>query len=104
MARAFIHPSPKDFTVDAVLYALADPARRNIVVKLQNNCDGMSCVETCEDMSPSTISFHYKILRESGIIRSEKVGVSVRNYLRTEELNKRFPGLLDSILRHHRHK
>lgn len=102
MARAFVHPSPKDFTVDSVLYALADPVRRGIILKLLDNCDGMSCTETCENMSPSTISFHYKVLRESGLIRSEKVGVEVRNTVRSEEMSKRFPGLLDSILKHHK--
>lgn len=63
----------------------------------------MSCSKAaCEELSPSTISFHHKILRESGLIRSEKVGVEVINSLRTEDLNKRFPGLLDSILEFHK--
>lgn len=103
MARTFNHPSLKDITLDGVLYALSDPVRRNIVVKLSKYCDGMSCSKAaCEDMSPSTISFHHKILRESGLIRSEKVGVEVINSLRSEELGKRFPGLLDSILEFHK--
>jgi DNA-binding transcriptional ArsR family regulator len=50
-------------------------------------------------VSASTISFHTKVLRESGLIHSEKVGVSVINSVRYEEVNKRFPGLLDAILR-----
>lgn len=101
MARSFSHPSPKDFTIDGVLYALSDPIRRNIVLKLMN-CEGMSCSKACEELPPSTVSFHHKVLRESGLIRSEKVGVEVINTLRHEEMNKRFPGLLDSILKHHR--
>ena len=101
MARAFSHPATKDLTIDGVLYALSDPVRRNIVVKLLG-CDGMSCAKACEELSPSTISFHHKILRENGLIRSEKVGVEVINSLRAEDLNKRFPGLLDTILKHHR--
>ena len=88
--------------MDAVLYALTDSVRRGIVLKLMNNCDGMSCIDTCEGLSPSTISFHYKILRESGLIRSEKVGVEVKNTLRLDEMNKRFPGLLDAVLRNHK--
>lgn len=101
MARAFIHPSPKDFTIDGVLYALADPIRRNIVAKLYEG-DSMNCAGTCGDLSPSTVSFHHKILRENGLIKSEKIGVEVINTLRAEELNKRFPGLLASILEHHK--
>ena len=102
MARSFIHPSPKDFTIDAILYALSDPIRREIVVKLYS-CEGMSCSKaSCTSLSPSTISFHHKILRESGLIQSEKVGVEVINSLRADEINKRFPGLLDSILKNHK--
>ena len=101
MARSFIHPSPKDFTIDGILYALTDPIRRSIVLKLMSG-DGMSCSKACTEISPSTISFHHKILRESGLIRSEKVGVEVINTLRTQEINKQFPGLLDSILKHHK--
>ena len=103
MARAFVHPSPKDFSIDGVLYALADPVRRNIILKLMTG-EGMSCSKGCEEMAPSTVSFHYKILRESGLVRSEKIGVEVINLVRTDEMNKRFPGLLDSILKNHKNK
>lgn len=101
MARSFVHPSAKDFTIDGVLYALSDPVRRNIVATLYN-CESMSCSKACEPLSPSTISFHHKILREYGLIRSEKVGVEVINSLRLDELNKRFPGLVESIIKFHR--
>lgn len=101
MARPFIHPAAKDFTIDGILYALADPVRRSIVQKLQES-ESMSCTKACQELSPSTISFHHKILRECGLIRSEKMGVEVINSLREDEINKRFPGLLDSILRHHK--
>lgn len=104
MARSFTHPAAKDITIDGVLHALSDPLRRNIVAKLLD-CDGsgMSCNKAaCEQLSPSTISFHHKVLREAGLIRSEKIGVEVINTLRTDDLEKRFPGLLHSILRHHR--
>ena len=102
MARNFSHPSMKDLTMDGVLYALSDPIRRNIVAKLAD-CESMSCAKSCaEGLSPSTISFHHKILRENGLIRSEKVGVEVVNTLRKDELDKKFPGLLSSILKHHK--
>ena len=101
MARSFNHPSADDITIDGVLHALSDPIRRNIVVALYN-CDGMSCSKACEQISPSTISFHHKVLRELGLIRSEKVGVEVINTLRIKELNKRFPGLIDSIIKFHK--
>lgn len=101
MPRRLRHPSPRDVTVDDVLYALADPVRRNIVAKLIDT-DGMSCNEACAGLPPSTISFHHGVLRDAGLIRSEKVGVQVRNTVRRAEIDKRFPGLLDAILKNHR--
>ena len=103
MSRTFVHPSAKDLTIDGVLYALSDPIRRSIVLKLLGSeGTGMSCVKSCQELSPSTISFHHKILREAGIIRSEKIGVEVISAIREEELNKRFPGLLQNILQYHK--
>jgi DNA-binding transcriptional ArsR family regulator len=99
MGRAFNHPSAKDITIDGILYALADPERRKIVVKLLGS-ESMSCSKACTTLSPSTVSFHHKILRETGLIRSEKIGVEVINSLRKKEIDKRFPGLLDSILKY----
>lgn len=105
MPRAFAHPAAKDITLDGILHALSDSVRRDIVMKLLGDSEGMSCSgASCPNLSPSTISFHHKVLRESGLIRSEKKGVAVINCLRQEELNKRFPGLLDSILRQHKAK
>lgn len=104
MARAFSHPSSKDITIDGVLYALSDPIRRTIISKLMTT-SGQNCSATCSiDLSPSTISFHHKVLRENGLIRSEKIGVEVVNSVRCDELNKRFPGLLLTILQHHKAK
>lgn len=101
MARAFLHPAAKDLTIDGLLYALSDPIRRGIVAKLLS-CESASCSQVCTEVAPSTISFHYKVLRESGLIRSEKKGVEVISSVRKEEVDKRFPGLLESILEHHK--
>ena len=88
--------------MDGILYALSDPIRRSVIAKLAT-CEEMSCSKSCaQDLSPSTISFHHKILRENGLIYSEKKGVSVVNTLRKDEIDKKFPGLLDSILKFHK--
>lgn len=100
MPTPFHHPKTEDLTLDEVLYALSDPTRRNIVAKLVAK-PGMNCRKTCLDMAPSTVSFHYKVLRDSGLIRSEKKGVEVINRLRKSDIDHRFPGLLAGILRHH---
>ncbi len=109
MPRSFTHPHIKDVTLDGILYALSDSVRRDIVVKLAGckklGIKKMNCSEAaCPKLSPSTVSFHHKVLREAGLIRSEKVGVEVINTLRKDELNKRFPGLLESILMLHQGK
>lgn len=100
MARPFYHPSASDITLDGILHALADPVRRNIVAMLLAN-DGISCSKACGDLPPSTISHHYRILREAGIIRSQKQGVSVINSVRKAELEKQFPKLLATIFKFH---
>ena len=96
VARPFQHPATRDLTIDAVLYALSDPTRRSIVAKLLA-CDGMSCAKACEDLPPSTVSFHHKILRDAGLIRSEKKGIEVINTARKADIDARFPGLLAAI-------
>jgi DNA-binding transcriptional ArsR family regulator len=101
MARPLHHPHAADIGLDGILYALADPIRRSIVGKLIERGE-MNCGETCDDMAPSTISHHHRILRESGLIRSEKRGVAVVNSVRQTEIEGRFPGLLDAILQQHR--
>lgn len=98
MARPLQHPNPEDIGLDGILHALADPVRRSIVGKLLARGE-MNCGETCGDLAPSTISHHHRILRESGLIRSEKRGVAVINSVRQAEIESRFPGLLTAILR-----
>ena len=101
MAKHFYHPATDELTIDSVLYALSDPYRRNMVFRLMG-CSGMNCTEACEDhLSASTISFHTRILREAGLIRSEKRGVSVINTVRKQDIEKRFPGLLHAVFQHH---
>ena len=97
----FVHPTTEDITLAGVLGALADPMRLRIVRSLlkKNNC--MSCSEAapCPDMAKSTLSHHFRILREAGIVRTSKVGVENRNIIRNDDINARFPGLLKQILK-----
>ncbi len=101
MPTRFQHPATKDITLDQVMHALSDPLRRQIVVILMG-CEGMRCNQSCDVISPSTLSFHYRILRESGLVKSEKKGIEVHNTLRKKDMDKRFPGLLESVLAHHK--
>jgi DNA-binding transcriptional ArsR family regulator len=98
MARPFHHPPQSEISLDGILYALSDPIRRAIVVKLIAS-GGLNCGQVCEALPPSTVSHHHRILRENGLIRSQKRGVEVINSVRREDVDSRFPGLLDAILK-----
>jgi DNA-binding transcriptional ArsR family regulator len=96
----FIHPSREDITLAAVLAALADPMRLRIVKSLLAKNDCMSCTEAapCPEMAKSTLSNHFRILREAGLIQTSKKGVEHRNVVREADINARFPKLLKTIL------
>ena len=98
----FVHPSKDDITLSGVLAALADPMRMRIVQSLLAEAGCMSCVQAvpCQEMAKSTLSNHFRILREAGLIRSTKQGVEHRNVVRLTDLNARFPGLLKTVLKH----
>jgi len=96
----FFHPSTDDISLTAVLAALGDPVRLRIVAKLRGEQSGLSCsgATPCEGIPPSTLSHHFRVLREAGLVQTSKVGVSHVNVLRSDDLQRRFPGLLDSVL------
>jgi DNA-binding transcriptional ArsR family regulator len=101
--QSFIHPDMKDVTLDAVLYALADPSRRAIVRALAADkaCDGkgLSCNAAAPpDLPKATMSQHYNKLRAAGVVRAARKGVSVFHTLRCEEIEAKFPGVLSAIL------
>jgi DNA-binding transcriptional ArsR family regulator len=100
--RSPFHPSIEEVSVEAILHALSDPVRASIFAGIT----GQSCAQTCssyltvseQPVPKSTLSQHFKILREAGLIRSERHGVEVLNTSRGEEVERRFPGLLCAVL------
>ncbi len=96
----------KSVTVQGILYALSDPVRLAVVGELAKEAAGLNCVEmmarTTHDLPKSTCSQHYQILREAGLIISERHGVELVSRLRRKELDARFPGLLASVLKAHK--
>ncbi|ABE39458.1 transcriptional regulator, ArsR family [Rhodopseudomonas palustris BisB5] len=98
----FVHPARGDITLEGVLAALADPMRLRIVKALLGQGDCLSCTAAapCPDMAKSTLSNHFRVLREAGLIRTTKKGVENRNIVREADINARFPGLLKAILKH----
>jgi DNA-binding transcriptional ArsR family regulator len=106
MGRPLTHPHIRDVTVSGILHALSDPVRIGIVSTLLGAKEGMNCLETTQKlnraMPKSTCSQHYRILREAGVIVSERKGVDLFSRVRAPELQARFPGLLDSIVKSYR--
>ncbi|PRB82866.1 helix-turn-helix transcriptional regulator [Pseudomonas sp. MYb185] len=95
--RPFKHPSPGDFVLERVLYALSDPVRLEIVRHLAQVAEA-SCGELDGGRPKSSMSHHFRVLRDSGLVCTYGVGTTHMNSLRREDMESRFPGLLDAIL------
>ena len=99
MSRTLAHPEPQTLELTQVLHALSDPVRLQIVRKL---ADDGGCTQRCGEfslpVSKSTLTHHFRVLRESGVIEQSREGTAKVNRLRREDLDARFPGLLESVL------
>lgn len=95
------HPSPEAFRLANVLHALADPLRVAMLRRLAGCCDGLACGAVCDAQPRSTLSFNLKVLREAGLVRSARRGKEIVNVIRRDEVDARFPGLLDAVFRAH---
>ncbi|MEU2793244.1 helix-turn-helix domain-containing protein [Streptomyces sp. NPDC007100] len=90
------HPAPAEMTLRTVLAALADPLRYEVVRTLAGDADGAArtCASFGFPVSKSTLSHHFRVLREAGLIRQVDRGNSRAAMLRRDELDARFPGLV----------
>ena len=95
--RTLFHPNRSDIQLTAVLYALSDPIRLSIVKNLAGGKE-LNCGAFDISIAKSTLSHHFKVLRESGVIEIRLEGRQRLISLRTADLDERFPGLLKSIL------
>jgi DNA-binding transcriptional ArsR family regulator len=103
--KPLFHPSIEDITVEGILHALSDPVRVAIFAGIVDS----TCSQTCsqylkvseKDIPKSTLSQHFKALREAGLIRGERQGVEMHNTPRCAEIDKRFPGLIAAIVKAH---
>jgi DNA-binding transcriptional ArsR family regulator len=96
-ATALEHPTREDIRIEAVLHALADPVRLRIVQAVAD-CGEMACGVLDLHVSKSTLTHHYRVLREAGVIHQRPVGTAKINTLRRDDLDALFPGLLNGIL------
>jgi DNA-binding transcriptional ArsR family regulator len=92
-------PARSEIELAAVLHALSDPVRLRIVAALAVAGEEPSCGSFDLPVTKSTCTHHFKVLREAGVIQQRQRGTARLNALRREDLDARFPGLLDSVLR-----
>ncbi|MUZ65637.1 ArsR/SmtB family transcription factor [Agrobacterium vitis] len=95
--RDYPHPKCEDLDLARVLYALSDPLRLGIVRQLA--VEGATpCGAICSNRPKSSMSHHFRTLRDAGIIWTVVEGTVHLNNLRRDDLERRFPGLLQVIL------
>ena len=82
-----------------VMAALSDPVRLQIVRTLAAEKEGRACGTFGLPVTKSTASHHFKVLREAGLIEQEMRGRTRHTTLRRDEIERRYPGLLDLVLR-----
>ncbi|WP_435070358.1 ArsR/SmtB family transcription factor [Amycolatopsis thermoflava] len=92
-------PAREDLRLEVVLGALSDPLRLTIVRKLllEREAYDHPCGWFGLDRPKSSLTHHFKALREAGILRQRQYGLERRSRVRAEDLNARFPGLLDLV-------
>lgn len=97
LMRPFKHPAASELSLERVLYALSDSIRLDIVRHLAR-VEAATCGELDGGRPKSTVSHHFKVLREAGLVFTKNNGTIHMNTLRREDLESRFPGLLAAIL------
>src|SRR5258708_19214926 len=94
--RSPLHPVKNQITLPNVLFALSDPTRLRIVKAVADQ-EQINCCDIPLNISKSTASRHFRVLREAGILRMEPHGVVCFNSLPRHDLDELFPVLLDSL-------
>ncbi len=97
-ARVLAHPERDEIRLEGVLHALSDPVRLRIVRQLSGATEELACTRFDLPVSKSTTTHHFRVLRESGVIRQIYRGTAKLSGLRGDDLDLLFPGLLDSVL------
>jgi DNA-binding transcriptional ArsR family regulator len=100
--RAIEHPITEQLSLPGVLHALSDPVRLGIVEALRDG-DELPCGALDVPVSKSTLSHHLKVLRDAGLTQIRAEGVYRFVSLRRDDIEARFPGLLDCVLVHSEH-
>lgn len=97
MAKDVHHPDLDEVSLTTVLAALSDPLRLGLVRLLADGVE-RQWGELDAPVANSTLSHHLKMLRAAGVTQTREEGTRCYVHLRSQELEQRFPGLLQSLL------
>lgn len=100
--KPLTHPHTDDITVEGILHAFSNPVRIQIYAAMV----AADCPQCCkaylgikgDPLPKSTLSQHLAVLRESGLIRSERRGTQIHNRTRCDETDEKFGDLIEAIL------
>ena len=95
--REIHHPARTEIDLPSVLHALSDPVRLGIVRELDRRGEE-SCAALGIRVSKATLSHHFRVLREAGVIRTRAAGTARISALRRDDMDELFPGLLEAVL------
>ncbi|SRR5579883_33301 len=96
MAKELHHPDRDQIDLSAVLEALSEPIRREIVLRLLEQ--GEAPCQIFDGAPKTNLSYHYARLREAGVTRTRIAGPYRMLSVRVEDLAARFPGLLEAVV------
>jgi DNA-binding transcriptional ArsR family regulator len=91
-------PAIEAVELAGILQALSDPARLEIVRALDSDGE-RQCGTFDLGLTKATRSHHFKVLREAGLTYTRLEGTARFVTLRREEIDRKFPGLLDAVTR-----
>ena len=80
-----------------VFRALADPTRRQVLALLRERPLSAGELAACFDVSKPTMSAHFAVLREAGLIDASKHGKSIVYRLRMSVLEEALMGLAAAV-------
>ncbi|MEH2475046.1 DNA-binding transcriptional ArsR family regulator [Nitrobacteraceae bacterium AZCC 2161] len=102
MSRSLSHPTREQIELPDVLDCLSDPTRLAIIYNLaqcERSATELRCGDFNEFGGKSNLAYHFAKLRAAGLMQTRVVGTNRLMKLRREDLDARFPGLLDAVIK-----
>ncbi|ADB48746.1 ArsR/SmtB family transcription factor [Conexibacter woesei] len=97
--REIPHPAVDQFDLATILRTCGEPLRLALIRLLadghERNCGDLAATL---ELPISTTSYHLRLLREAGVTRTRAAGTGRWISLRRDDLDARYPGLVDVLL------